>query len=513
MLQRWCKAALKILAVLAVLLVLFLIVERVRGQVSLARYKKAVAAQGEKLTPAELRSSIPDGENGAPAVFAAVEKLKEGEVLPNHNPPRMRLMPSGRAVVGFREPQWMEGKKTYGWDQLAADLKANVATLAALQTALAKPVLDNEVDYSQGMKMQFTHLGPAKSLSQWFGAASLLPLHRGNPGEAVDSLVAAIRLPRLLAQDRLAISEMVRMAIGAIAVANTWEALQADGWTDEDLNQVQKAWEDQEFAGTLARSLEGERVYIDLVQEMIRKSHQDAKDALFGLEAFALFTGTGRPKWLDLADRLPFGEEVVDYFLRREVYCRIWRFAWSHQDQLLAMETMQRLIAAARDGARQKSYAAVQEEIFHIQEEAQSRNFYDRLRYPNPHSAITLSYSVNKALRAETDRSLTIAAIALKRHFLRHGRHPETLTALVPEFVAAVPVDYMDGQPLRYRLNADGSFTLYSVGENFVDDGGDGSLPADHTGLRSPWSKKDYLWPAPATPEEVEAYRREAVRE
>lgn len=246
---------------------------------------------------------------------------------------------------------------------------------------------------------------------------------------------------------------------------------------------------------------------------MIRKSHQDAKDALFGLEAFALFTGTGRPKWLELADRLPFGEEVVDYFLRREVYCRIWRFAWSHQDQRQGWERLQQLIDAARTATRLASFAAVRSEIQRLENIQHQRGFYDRLRYPQGHSLTILSGTVGKAMRMETDRSMTICAIALKRYSLRHGRLPASLDALVPEFVSAVPVDWMDGKPLRYRLNADGSFLLYSVGENLMDDCGDTSLLPDHAGSRALWFKKDYVWPAPATPEEVEAYRQEAAKQ
>ena len=46
----------------------------------------------------------------------------------------------------------------------------------------------------------------------------------------------------------------------------------------------------------------------------------------------------------------------------------------------------------------------------------------------------------------------------------------------MPEFVPKVPLDPVDGQPLRYRRNADGTFLLYSVGENGKDDGGNPAL-------------------------------------
>src|SRR5690349_727499 len=54
MLKRWTKFLLKGLLALFVLLFLFLLFERVRGQISLARYKRELIAKGEKLTFREL---------------------------------------------------------------------------------------------------------------------------------------------------------------------------------------------------------------------------------------------------------------------------------------------------------------------------------------------------------------------------------------------------------------------------------------------------------------------------
>ena len=48
----------------------------------------------------------------------------------------------------------------------------------------------------------------------------------------------------------------------------------------------------------------------------------------------------------------------------------------------------------------------------------------------------------------------------------------------------------MDGQPLRYRRNADGTFLLYSVGENGKDDGGDPSLEKGVTGSSFYWQNR-----------------------
>jgi hypothetical protein len=66
----------------------------------------------------------------------------------------------------------------------------------------------------------------------------------------------------------------------------------------------------------------------------------------------------------------------------------------------------------------------------------------------------------------------TIIACALERFHLARGEYPETPDALVPQFIAAIPHDVIGGQPLHYHRAADGTFVLYSVGWNGVDDGG-----------------------------------------
>lgn len=69
---------------------------------------------------------------------------------------------------------------------------------------------------------------------------------------------------------------------------------------------------------------------------------------------------------------------------------------------------------------------------------------------------------------------------ALAAFNAEHGRFPDTLDALVPDLLPAVPLDLFSGDSLRYELKEDG-FLLYSVGENGIDDGGlrDGRTDAD----------------------------------
>ncbi|MCO5052240.1 MAG: hypothetical protein M9920_08050 [Verrucomicrobiae bacterium] len=520
MLKRRLKLCAKVLLALVLLLMAFLLFERFRGQIALANYKKELIAKGEKLSPQDFMAKFDEADNGAPAVFAATTNLIKGVVLPNGYPPRMKVLDSGRAIVGFREPEWVEkdpyrdgqslkGLFTNHWADLAADLQENAAPLAEIQTALMKPVLNNRLNLAEGNNLRFPYLAPAKSLTYWFGSANALALHEGRTAEATKYLVSQINLPRLLAEDGLVISELVRIAIGAIAKTDTWEALQADGWTDADLATIQSAWEKQHFMASMAVQLEGERIFIAQTAQQIRDSNDETYEWIFGqYAAFFSDEDVPEPRWMKWFQKIPYGEELLEG-LRKQAYCRVWRFAWAHQTELRTMKNLQRLIELVRTAATNASFQAIESDLDALVVKLGDKNFYDRLRFPSYESVAILAHAAKKSTRAEADRSLCIAAIALKRYSLRHGNYPAKLDALVPEFLSVVPVDYMDGQPIKYRLNTDGSFTLYSVGEDGKDDGGDRSMPEGSKG-RDLWRRKDYVWPAPATPEEVAEYRQAA---
>ncbi len=97
--------------------------------------------------------------------------------------------------------------------------------------------------------------------------------------------------------------------------------------------------------------------------------------------------------------------------------------------------------------------------------------------------------------RLETHRRgvLTIAAILRYRKAL--GQYPDNLKELVSTgYLDSLPIDPFSGSPLLYR-NAKDGFVLYSIGEDFKDDGG--VLGCDGKGNPRMWaSDGDWvLWP------------------
>jgi type II secretory pathway pseudopilin PulG len=120
---------------------------------------------------------------------------------------------------------------------------------------------------------------------------------------------------------------------------------------------------------------------------------------------------------------------------------------------------------------------------------------------------------MRRAAEAEAMRRLAVTALALERYRLRQGSYPKTLDGLVPDFLPTAPIDFMDGKPLRYHTTDDNRFTLYSIGLDCIDDGGQMTrIESQSSGSSRGIGRRegpDLVWPRPATREEMLADERE----
>jgi hypothetical protein len=71
--------------------------------------------------------------------------------------------------------------------------------------------------------------------------------------------------------------------------------------------------------------------------------------------------------------------------------------------------------------------------------------------------------------KAEASTSATRISFALQAFYLERGALPENLNELVPGYLAAIPRDPFDGEPMRY---SEEKKIVYSVGNDFIDQGG-----------------------------------------
>jgi len=101
------------------------------------------------------------------------------------------------------------------------------------------------------------------------------------------------------------------------------------------------------------------------------------------------------------------------------------------------------------------------------------------------------------AYRGKIYHEATVVILALQRWRLEKDQYPATLGELVTAgFLNELPMDPWSDKPLVYKKTED-DFTLYSVGFNFTDDGGE--YAKDRSGNIRTWSDNGdtVFWPVP----------------
>jgi len=191
-----------------------------------------------------------------------------------------------------------------------------------------------------------------------------------------------------------------------------------------------------------------------------------------------------------------------------------WLWLWSCHDERRYLEMIQTMLEVPREVRRTGSLTASL---------SPTRNYSKRLfqsgdlgspkYFLASQLAPALEKASVKATRLQTQREMVVAAIALMRYRLRHHTPAPALASLVPEFLSSEPRDFMDGNALRYRPDADGTFLLYSVNEDGNDDGGD-PRPVSPDSINFHFGNgRDMVWPMPATAVDIaEADAREAKK-
>lgn len=130
-----------------------------------------------------------------------------------------------------------------------------------------------------------------------------------------------------------------------------------------------------------------------------------------------------------------------------------------------------------------------------------SKSIYDRARFlftlaPEGIARVDLL----QAFQAQAEARLAIAAVALHRYSVVHKSYPKSLEAIVPRFIGRVPLDPMDGEPLKYHLLENGKFLLYSSGTDGEDSGGSVEVPEENASTPNLWNTADVIWPSIVQP-------------
>lgn len=118
----------------------------------------------------------------------------------------------------------------------------------------------------------------------------------------------------------------------------------------------------------------------------------------------------------------------------------------------------------------------------HALDDGSPYTFVDYLGPPN------LAKASQNTAHNQTEINHALIACALERYHLERGEYPASLRALIPRFLDEIPGDVIGGQPPHYRRGADGTFVLYSIGWNGLDNGG-------ARGKSLQIGEGDWVWP------------------
>jgi hypothetical protein len=387
-----------------------------------------------------------------------------------------------------------EGKRTNAtWVEVAENLSACEQRIEAALEALQSAAFNANLYYRGGFNgLSLNHFTRIKSVAQFLSVAALHDLHQSQNDAAFQKLRGLLAVPEVLKDEPTIISQAVRMGTMQTAFAATWQALQCEGWSDSQLAALQDSWGAYDFLGPIDTAFGMERAMALIEYERCRSSD---------LPLSSMFD-QGGPVAPPPTPSLLSWDWVGQMFDPRErIFAPIWKFAWSKQDELHYCKTVQAVLEVHRRGLASNAGIPVFREVERI--ESAALGPYGRLRFFIGRMLTgSLATFIRRAWVAQTTAEITRTAIAIKRYELRERKLPTTLDALVPEFLSRVPVDYMDGKPLRYCMEADGEFILYSVGVDGHDGQGDATYT---TGVRS--APRDIIWPRAASDVDLLGWR------
>jgi hypothetical protein len=460
-----------------------------RAKAGTERYKAQLRAQGEKFSIPELLSSS-RMDSGGVGDFAAA-KARLGAVNFELLPGAMKMIKPGRARVVWKEVVLPADKTTNVWPELQAVVDGFEAAATEVREILKRHTLQFPADYSAGFdNLPTAPLASLRATIQWFSAVALLDLHAGRPTGAFENIRAVVALPVRYRPERFMISHLVRHALVSMAASVTWEALQYPGWHDEQLAELQRLWESLDLLSDHVPALKMERACALLEYERARRSAARLEQLANGGTATTLDDLAEAGQQL-LEDPKEGVNKLFELFPQRW----IWKRWTSYGDELWFLKFGQMQITTAREAVAGRPFAPLLTAL---------TNHVELLGEPEPGYLLARAFVggfytrfLEKLATGETQRRLVVAAIAIKRYQLRYGKLPAMLSALVPEFVGAIPFDPIDGQPLRYGAQSNGEFLLYSVGLNGADEGGD-ARPFNESSKSFFWiSCRDWCGPSP----------------
>ena len=270
----------------------------------------------------------------------------------------------------------------------------------------------------------------------------------GNPVEAIADVARLIRMGDHWARDPLGISSHVGMVNDGLALTTLAEVLPKVTHADQ-LNAI-----DPLRLSQASEKLSAAKSALLFDEAMGLTNAADIADKRIGWSKFYDQTLTGSSGsetlfgllWVDPFYRNFVLRGDIDDFRRRcrgDIFLMSALFHWDHRDP----------------DARRRDLAA--------SSKLEGAGLYSQLFMP------AFSKLNGAGWRSEARRNIAGVLLAATRYRLATGALPDSLEALVPEYLPYAPVDvFAQDNALLKLVSTDSEWTVYSIGDNGRDDGG-----------------------------------------
>jgi len=345
-----------------------------------------------------------------------------------------------------------------------------------LRMASLRPHARFPVRYADGFNALLPHLSRLKGISRFLELRTVAELEAGETGKAADDIKLSLRVADLVRDESLLISQLVRLVQLQVPLIPIWEGLADHRWSDAQLAAIEAELGKVDVLADYQTGMNGERVCAIWIVDSVSRT----RDADF----IGGFSDTSN---LTFSDQI---EAAVGRVFFRLIP-RGW-FDWNkvalgrmHVEFIRPLVDREKQLVSPANSRR--TSAAVEAKVFRTT----PYDWLTRMLIP------ALGNAAKKFAVGQTYVDLARVACALERYRLARGSYPETLDGLIPQFIAKLPHDIINGRPLKYRRTDDGAFILYSVGWNETDDGGTVAMKKGNTPSVDQ-NEGDWVWRVPA---------------
>ncbi len=405
-------------------------------QRKLERQQAELAAAGEKTSLAQFALNLPEAENAATLYNQALEKI-DSPVDPRGKAEDlgMRDIRSSHPVCGVpvETPGRTDEEDATPLSKeeealLLEFIQRNEPVYALLREAATRPNCQfGRYDaIGDSAPQMLPELSIMRSLARMCAIRALREARQGNPGQACQWLAETVRLANRLQNDPLLIAGLVRSAIMGIANETAWSLVCLGAIPDPLPPGLFEALDTVARRDLWAKHYEAERCFSN------RSFHP-------GVSLQSLLLGPA----LELPNQLRIND----------------------------------LMRAVTACVREEDHAARQARMEWINTVYPHKKpqYWRPWRLMSDMLGPAMIRSMSAMERALAQTAATRVLLLLGRYHTAHGVYPATLDELAADHGAPLPLDPFSGKPLVYRQEGRG-FTLYSLGEDGQDNGGQPSV-------------------------------------